>query len=389
MSPELDQPALVHRTTCRVCGGTDLEQILSLGPTPLANAFLTSADEFVQEQSYPLVLYFCGQCSLLQLLDVVDPEVLFRHYLYVTGTSTTMAAHNVAYARTLVDLLGLVPHAISWSRWRATTAACCACFQRSGVRVRSASSRRATRRCWRSRPGSRRSTSSSPAEPRSDSATERPGARPWWPTTCWPTSTTPGLPPRLPRTCCDRGWPHHVEVPYRRRSLDRLEYDTVYHEHLSLLLGLGAPQRCATAWTCASVRIDRVPVHGGSLRLYLSRSRRQRIDGAGARRSMADERRAGLTTVDALSRFAADVRAQPRGPASGCSSIWRPRASRVAGYGAPAKGNTLLNYCGIDTRLLPFTVDKNPLKVGLFTPGSTSPVLPCTTLATSGGPTTC
>ena len=86
------------RETCRACGGSRLRRFLELGPSPLANSFLRSADEFAAELSFPLDVYFCDDCSLVQLLDVIDPEVLFRDYIYLTGTSSTIAAHNVGYA---------------------------------------------------------------------------------------------------------------------------------------------------------------------------------------------------------------------------------------------------------------------------------------------------
>ena len=104
----------------------------------------------------------------------------------------------------------------------------------------------------------------------------------------------------------------------------------------------------------------------------------------------ADEQRSRPAGPSArYRRFAADVRTQPRRPRATCSSSCAAEGSRVAGYGAPAKGNTLLNYCAIDTRLLAFTVDKNPLKVGLFTPGMHIPVRDVATLLGSGSPTTC
>ncbi|MEE3104322.1 MAG: SAM-dependent methyltransferase, partial [Acidobacteriota bacterium] len=97
------------RQTCRVCGGTQLTKFLSLGPTPLANAFLRSTDEFSAEQSYPLDVYRCEGCSLVQLLDLIDPGTLFSHYIYVTGTSETVAEHNRTYSKTIVELLKLQP----------------------------------------------------------------------------------------------------------------------------------------------------------------------------------------------------------------------------------------------------------------------------------------
>src|SRR5262245_9272071 len=95
------------RTLCRACDSDRVRLFLSLGRTPLANSFLRSSDDFAAEPQYPLDVYFCEGCSLVQLLDVVDPEILFGNYIYGTGTSETMAAHNVEYAQTLVGFLGL------------------------------------------------------------------------------------------------------------------------------------------------------------------------------------------------------------------------------------------------------------------------------------------
>src|SRR5438105_4087622 len=91
-APRLIDVGVHHlRSTCRVCGSGDLTRFLKLGPSPLANSFLRSLDETGAERAYPLDLYFCNTCTLVQLLDVVDPEVLFRNYIYVTGTSETIA----------------------------------------------------------------------------------------------------------------------------------------------------------------------------------------------------------------------------------------------------------------------------------------------------------
>jgi hypothetical protein len=92
-----------------------------------------------------------------------------------------------------------------------------------------------------------------------------------------------------------------------------------------------------------------------------------------------EERKAGLTEYARYERFADQVRGNRRALLETLEALWA-EGKTVAGYGAPAKGNTLLNYCGIDTRLVPYTVDKNPLKVGFYTPGMHIPVLPVSTL---------
>jgi hypothetical protein len=368
MSERNDLPELVHRTTCRVCGGANLEKILALGPSPLANAFLRSADEFDAEPKYPLDLYFCGDCSLLQLLDVVKPEVLFRHYLYVTGTSTTIAAHNRGYARTVVDLLGLGRNDLV-AEVASNDGSLLKCFQAHGVRVLGIEPARnlaalaltggidtvneffnqdVARSLRAARSPARAIVANNVLAHVDDPVDFMAGCR---------------------ALVSDDGLVM-IEVPYVGDLVDRLEYDTVYHEHLSYF-SIRALLRLAERAGLAVVRIDRVAVHGGSLRLYLSKSASGHSDHVLA--LAADERRVGIADIDRYRQFAADVEA---GRAALVELVERlvGEGKVVVGYGAPAKGNTLLNYCGMDTRLLPYTVDKNPLKVGLFTPGMHIPV---------------
>jgi hypothetical protein len=379
MSPDVDRPAIVHRTTCRVCGGTHLEEILSLGPTPLANAFLTSTEEFAREQSYPLNLYFCEQCSLLQLLDVVNPDVLFRHYLYVTGTSTTMADHNVAYARTLVDLLRLSASDLV-AEVASNDGSLLRCFAARGVRtvgIEPAQNLAALARSSGIETVNEFFTSSSAQRVRGSLGQARA-------VVANNVLAHVDDPQDFLRGCRDlvaEDGLITIEVPYVGELVDRLEYDTVYHEHLSYF-SISALLALCDACDLSAVRIDRLPVHGGTLRMYLSRS--ADAHAAPVRALAAEERRTGLTTIDRYRRFAEDVR-RSRTALVGLLEHLAAEGRRVVGYGAPAKGNTLLNYCGIDTRLIAFTVDKNPLKVGRFTPGSHLPVRPVDALVNGSG----
>ena len=113
-STPLDRPrhseAVIHRrrTRCRACDGTGLRAFLSLGPQPLANAFLSGEDDVDDERFFPLDVYCCDACGLVQLLDVVDPEALFGNYIYASGVSETMAAHFRDYARSVTETLSFV-----------------------------------------------------------------------------------------------------------------------------------------------------------------------------------------------------------------------------------------------------------------------------------------
>jgi hypothetical protein len=169
-----------------------------------------------------------------------------------------------------------------------------------------------------------------------------------------------------------------IEVPYLCDLLDKLEYDTIYHEHLCYFSVNTLLRLCDTVGLCI-VRMDHVEVHGGSLRMYAGRTdeygdHSQSVE-AWAQRECA----MGLTSLERFQRFALDVKANRQsllrlvGDLSG-------NGHKIAGYGAPAKSTTLLNYCGIGTSHLAYVVDKSPLKVGLYTPGMHIPVLPVSTL---------
>lgn len=365
---ETGVPDIVHRTTCRICGGTDLERVLSLGHSPLANAFVESADQFSEERRYPLDLYFCGQCSLVQLLDVVDPVLLFRHYLYVTGTSTTMAGHNRAYAHTLSDLLGLSAADLV-VEVASNDGSLLHCFKAYGV---------ATLGIEPARNLAAQASASG-----IETVTEffsralalrlRAARRPARAVVANNVLGHVDDPQDFLGGCRDLITADGVitlEMPYIGDLIDRIEYDTVYHEHLSYFSVTSLLRLCDDVGLSA-FRIDRLPIHGGSLRLYLSRS------GAGhapaVRALEAEEQTTGVTDVARYRRFSLDVQ-NSRAALLGLLEQLVAEGKRIVGYGAPAKGNTLLNYCGIDTRLLPYTVDRNPLKVGLYTPGTHIPV---------------
>lgn len=359
--------------SCRVCGGGPLKPFLDLGETPLANSFLKKERLAEPEARYPLELVFCGACALVSLSGVVDPEMMFRDYIYVSGTSDTMPKHFADLGREVVDRFvganGLVVEIGS----------------NDGTLLK------AVKACGAAVLG---------VEPATNIARIAEGA---------------GIPTvndffssRLARTLRSERGPAravlannvvaHVddvrdlvagvhdllaedgvmvmEVPYLVDLLDRVEYDTVYHEHLSYF-GLAPIVRLMAAAGLHVFDVRRVAVHGGSLRVYASRDPRPAA--AELSRLQALERERRLDTLAPYEVFAERVRAQ-RVALVGLLRRLRAEGKRVAGYGAPAKGNTMLNYCGIDTTLLDYTVDKNPLKQGMFTPGSRLPVRPAETL---------
>jgi C-methyltransferase C-terminal domain/Methyltransferase domain len=169
-----------------------------------------------------------------------------------------------------------------------------------------------------------------------------------------------------------------VEVPYVGDLLERLEYDTIYHEHLCYF-SISSLLRVCEAVGLIAVRVDRVTVHGGSIRLYAGLPEAYGTHAADVTAMAQSEDSDGLTDFSRFERFAARVDDNRRALRTLLVALTRERKT-VAGYGAPAKGNTLLNYCHIDTDLMPYTVDRSPLKISLYTPGTHIPVLVVSTL---------
>ncbi len=364
---------MVHhrRTSCRSCDGVHLHRFLELGDQPLANAFLKDLSEGDAEGRYPLDVYFCDDCKLVQLLDVIDPAVLFRDYIYVTGTSETIALHNEAYARTVVGALDLgaedrVVEVASndgslLSRFAALGVKTLGIEPATNIAKMAEAAgietlneffdRDCGARVRRERGPARAVIGNNVLAHVDDPVGFLAGA-----------AALIGDDGRV-----------IVEFPYLEELLDRLEYDTVYHEHLSYF-SLTAAANIFTRAGLSVVRVDRVPVHGGSLRVWGALQSAHPEHAGAVEEELDREARDGLTDFARFARFGELVDAN-RTELMALLGRLKSEGRSLAGYGAPAKGNTLLNFCGIGTELLPYTVDRSPLKVGRLTPGMHLPVL--------------
>ena len=163
-----------------------------------------------------------------------------------------------------------------------------------------------------------------------------------------------------------------LEFPHLLRLLEETQFDTIYHEHYSYF-SLATAARALAAHGLAVIDVDALPTHGGSLRLYAAHADRGLPPSAAVERIRAAEASARLDRPEGYADFAARV-VEVKDRLLAFLRSARQEGKRVGGYGAPGKGNTLLNYCGIGTDLLEYTVDRNPYKQGKFLPGSRIPV---------------
>jgi SAM-dependent methyltransferase len=366
--------AVTLRDDCRACGSRKLVEVLSLGEVPLANAFLDAGKLHEPEQRFPLIVYFCPECWLLQLRHVVHPEVLFSNYLYRTGTNATIARHNNALAGAVVSRLGLGPQHLV-VEIASNDGSLLACFSRiGGTGVRTLGVEPAKNIAALARESGIETVNEFFTEEVAGAILKSHGRA----SAVLANNVLAHVDDTVGflRACRALLAPEGrviVEAPYLAEMLGRFEYDTIYHEHLCYF-GVRPLMRLFEAAGMELEQTDRVEIHGGSLRLW-----GRPVSGLGHGPQVLEmaeaERRAGFGELATYRVFASTV-AHNRERLLDLLRGWRAEGKKVAAYGAPAKGNTLLCYCGIDTTLVPWTVDRSPLKIGRYTPGSHLPVFP-------------
>jgi novobiocin biosynthesis protein NovU/D-mycarose 3-C-methyltransferase len=355
---------------CRLCGAGELVPFLDLGRTALANSFLTPDAAKADEPFYPLVAVLCSACGLVQIDEDVPPEVLFKHYLYTSGTSDFIHRHALFLTRHFHRACPL---------------------RRQDLVLEAASNDGTVLQAFRSH--GLRVVGVEPAENIAARARQA-----GIPTCCR------FFDPAAARLLRDEHGPARlvlarhvlahvgdlhsfvegmrlvladdglvaVETPHLLHLYDRLEYDTIYHEHrcyyslrvLRTLFG-----RCGLE----VVDVQEVAIHGGSILVTAQHQGGPRRPTPAVTALIRREVQAALHRLAPWQRFARRV-ADSR--AALCETIDQLRRSggRLAGYGAPAKGMTLLAYCGLGPGQLPYLVDKSPDKQGLLTPGHHIPV---------------
>jgi len=355
---------------CRSCGGSTLEPLLSLGDVPLANSLLTADALAASEPVYPLEVVFCPACTLVQITETVPPEQLFGEYLYFSSFSDTMLASAEAIAARLVrerTLSGesLVVEAASNDGYLLQF------YQRAGVAVLGVEPALNIARV-----ASERGIPTLPDFFGQELAARlvREGRRAdviHANNVLAHVADLNGFVAGFAALVKERGLVV-VEAPYVRDMIERCEFDTIYHEHLCYF-SLAALEGLFARHGLAVIDVERLPIHGGSLRLFAEPR---------AARTAPSERLVALRAAEAawgvgeLARYADFATRVERLKEGLRTLLGRLKADgrRIAAYGAAAKGATLLNYARIGTETLDFVVDRSPHKQGRFMPGVHLPI---------------
>lgn len=355
---------------CRFCGA-GLEHVMAdLGVSPLANHFLTSSDLDRPELFYPLKVFVCSSCHLAQLEEFESPEHIFSDYAYFSSVSKSWLEHSSTFADAMIERLGL-DHRSLVTEVASNDGYLLQYFRDRGVEVRGIEPAVNVAGVANER-GVPTDVAFFGSELARTIAAER---RPDLLVANNVLAHVPDLNDfvaGLSIALAPEGM-LVVEFPHLLRLIEDRQFDTIYHEHFSYF-SLHTARHVFDRHGIRIIDVDILPTHGGSLRIYGVHTRRAMTEHTRVQEVIDREVAAGLTDVATFSQFADTVRREKR-TITGKLIQLKGSGNRIVGYGAPAKGNTLFNYCGIGTDLIDFTVDASPSKQNMYLPGSRIPVL--------------
>jgi 2-polyprenyl-3-methyl-5-hydroxy-6-metoxy-1,4-benzoquinol methylase len=368
----MNSATALHRTgRCRFCDTPLEHSFVDLGMSPLSNAFIKPEKYQAMEPFYPLHAYVCGACFLVQLEEFESPRHIFSDYVYFSSYSDSWLRHAKAYAEMMIRRFGFsaknqVIEIASNDGYLLRN------FMERGIPVLG-------------------------IEPAANVAQVAQAAGIPTLTRFFGVSTATEL--AASRTQADLLLGNNVlahvpdindfaagmklalkrdgvitmEFPHLLQLMANNQFDTIYHEHFSYLSFITV-EKVFARHDLTLFDVEELPTHGGSLRIYARHADNTRHAVSAAVVSLRQrEIAAGLTDLVTYARFSEQVRATKRDLLDFLIRAKRQGKS-IVGYGAPAKGNTLLNYCGIRSDFLDYTVDRSPHKQGLFLPGTRVPV---------------
>ena len=359
---------------CRSCGssgGSDLVPILDLGRTPLANRLPTRDQLAEPEPTYPLKLVFCPDCTLLQITETVPPEVLFRDYVYYSSFSDTMLKHAAASAAQQIDLLGLGPNSLVVEA-ASNDGYLLRNFVERDIPVLGIEPAHNIAEVARKH-GVRTIDEFFGADLAARLASQGEQADLFLGNNVLAhVADLNGFVAGI-RAILKPTGRSVIEAPYVKDMLDRVEFDTIYHEHLCYF-SLTALNRLFERHGLRVVDVQRLSIHGGSIRFTAAHAGTAEPAPA-VNILLAEEHTWGVEQPESYRRFAGKVEELKTALRARLTEL-KQQGKRIAAYGASAKGSTLMNYFGINRETIDFVVDRSIYKQGRFTPGTHVPIRP-------------
>ncbi len=354
--------------SCRSCGQAPLVPVLDLGTTPLANALLNDEQLKEPEPRFPLELAFCPSCTLVQITHSVDPARLFRHYFYLSSFSDSMLESARQIARRLVAERNLGPESLV-IEVASNDGYLLKHYVEAGVPVLGVEPARNIAEI--AEQAGIRTVAEFYGDELAHSLRDQFG-----PADVLHANNVLAHVPDLNgfvagiATSLKPDGVAVIEAPHVKELIDHVEFDTIYHEHLCYL-SLLAMRSLFARHGLQIVDVERIPLHGGSLRLFAARGGQP---SAAVTALLHEELAAGLDRPEYYQGFSERV-ARLRGALVDLLGDLKSQGRRIAAYGASAKGSTLLNYCGIGRETLEYVADRSTAKQGHYTPGAHLPIV--------------
>ena len=348
-----------------------LEHVFAdLGMSPLANSYLTAEQANAMEPFYPLRAYVCSSCFLVQLEEFETPDHIFTEYAYFSSYSTSWLEHCRRYVELVVERFGIDvrSHVVELA---SNDGYLLQYFHERGVRVLGIEPAANVAKVALQK-----------GIPTLVEFFGRQTARSLAPDSAADLLIGNNVLAHVPdlndfvagmKLLLGPSGVITMEFPHLMRLMEDNQFDTIYHEHFSYFSFLTA-RRVFAKHGLRVFDVEELPTHGGSLRIYVAHAEDQaKPESERATELARRERAAGYEDVDTYRAYARRVQEEKREILSFLIELKRQGLS-IAGYGAPAKGNTMLNFCGIGTDFIDYTVDLNPEKQGHLLPGSHIPI---------------
>ena len=356
---------------CRICKNKGLEIFLSLGKSPLANNFLSKEQLEKKEETFPLELAFCNNCKLVQLTYVVPPELMFKNYVYVSSTSTTFKIHFTKMAEDISNSFNLNDKSLVVDIG-SNDGLLLKGFQKFGVKTIGVEP--ATNIAEIAQKEGIETINDFFSRKVVNGVIEKKGNANVV-TACNVFAHIDDIDDVIGnvKLLLKEDGIFVIEVQYFVDTIEKMTFDNVYHEHLSYYT-LTSLNFFFKKHGMDIFNVQRVDSHGGSLRVFVKKTGGKYEINEEVKKIMDYEKSIDIEDLETYKKFANKVYEVKEKLISYIQDI-KNQGESIAGYGAPAKSTTLLNFCNIGKDFIDYVVDDNPLKIGLYTPGAHIPVV--------------
>ncbi len=355
---------------CRICSNENIVKFLSLGHTALANSYLSEKDLHKEENKFPLDLCFCPTCKVVQLMHAVPPDMLFKHYLYVSSTSNTLRTHFSRMAESLSGEFDLGRDSLVVDIG-SNDGLLLKAFQKSGIKTIGIEPATNLAKIAESEGIETINDFVNynvvnqiiNLRGRADIVTAN--------NVFAHTADIHGMLENVKMLLKDNGI-FVIEVAYLVDMLEKMTFDSIYHEHIFYysLTSLDYFFKNNGMQTC---KAEHVTTHGGSLRVFIKKHESDmRVDPSVT--ELLEKERGIVDDIETYRNFASRVHGV-KGKLRDKIMAIKNQGKKIAAYGAPAKATTLLSFCEIGSDCIDYVVDDSPLKQGLYTPGTHIPIV--------------